>query len=112
MYTTSYTCAERNAPFGLPASTKAIAAMPTFEYRMYSKKELALIYYPHSPSPRTAQRNFYKLISGDAYLMNKLEKAGYKKRSKFLSPKVVRILVEELGFPQEYDELNRHPHTF
>ena len=69
-----------------------------FKIRMYTKKELALMYFPES-MPRTAVNHLMAWIRLCNPLWAELQKMGYKKTSKAFSPKQVKAIVEYLGEP-------------
>ncbi len=70
--------------------------MEDFKIRMYTKKELALMYFPES-MPRTAVNHLMAWIRLCTPLWNELLKMGYCKTSKSFSPKQVKAIVEYLG---------------
>ena len=69
-----------------------------FKIRMYTKKELALMYFPES-YPRTAVNHLMVWIRRCTPLWNELLDMGYCKTSKSFSPKQVKAIVEYLGEP-------------
>ena len=69
-----------------------------FKIRMYTKKELALMYFPES-YPRTAVNHLMAWIHLCAPLWNELLAMGYRKTCKAFSPKQVKAIVEYLGEP-------------
>ena len=72
--------------------------MEDFKIRSYTKKELALMYFPDS-MPRTAVNHLMVWISKCTPLWNELLKTGYQKTSKAFSPKQTKAIVEYLGEP-------------
>ena len=72
--------------------------MEDFKIRMYTKKELALMYFPES-NPRTAVNHLMAWIRLCTPLWDELLKMGYCKTSKSFSPKQVKAIVEYLGEP-------------
>ena len=72
--------------------------MEEFIIRTYTKKELALMYFPES-YPRTAVNHLMAWIHLCAPLWNELLDMGYRKTSKVFSPKQVKAIVEYLGDP-------------
>ena len=72
--------------------------MEDFKIRMYTKKELALMYFPES-YPRTAVNHLMAWIRLCTPLWDELLKMGYCKTSKSFSPKQVKAIVENLGEP-------------
>lgn len=69
--------------------------MEEFIIRTYTKKELALMYFPES-YPRTAVNHLMAWIHLCTPLWNELLDMGY---SKAFSPKQVKTIVEYLGEP-------------
>lgn len=72
--------------------------MEDFKIRPYTKKELALRYFPDS-SPRTAVNHLMGWIYRCQSLLEQLEEAGYEKSSKAFTPRQVRLIVNHLGEP-------------
>ena len=72
--------------------------MKDFKIRMYTKKELALMYFPES-MPRTAVNHLMAWIRLCTPLWDELLKMGYCKTSKSFSPKQVKAIVDYLGEP-------------
>ena len=72
--------------------------MEDFKIRTYTKKELALMYFPES-MPRTAVNHLMAWIRLCTPLWDELLKMGYCKTSKSFSPKQVKAIVEYLGEP-------------
>ena len=72
--------------------------MEDFKIRMYTKKELALMYFPES-MPRTAVNHLMAWIRLCTPLWDELLKMGYCKTSKSFSPKQVKAIVDYLGEP-------------
>lgn len=70
--------------------------MEEFIIRTYTKKELALMYFPES-YPRTAVNHLMAWIHLCTPLWNELLDMGYRKTSKVFSPKQVKAIVEYLG---------------
>lgn len=73
--------------------------MTDFAIRSYSKKELALCYFPSSENPHTAVNHLMSWVNRCAPLRRALEELGYEKTSKWFSPRQVRLIVEFLGEP-------------
>ena len=69
-----------------------------FKIRMYTKKELALMYFPES-CPRTAVNHLMAWIRRCTPLWEELQMMGYSKTSKSFSPKQVKAIVDYLGEP-------------
>jgi len=70
----------------------------TFEIRTFGFCELAQLYFPHV-TKKTASRMFSLWIYNSHILQQKLFDTGWKKRSKYLTPKQVKVLVEFLDRP-------------
>ncbi len=73
--------------------------METFQFRSYSKKELALLYFPHSTDPHVAVNHLISWIKRCKQLYEELEGMGYIKTSKYFSPREVKTIVRYLGEP-------------
>lgn len=80
-----------------------IVAIPQPEFRIYSVKELAVLYYP-TASAETASRSFRKLLRSDPLIYEGLAQRGFKRYARMLSPVQVRFLLDQLGSPQEFYE--------
>lgn len=72
--------------------------MDDFKIRPYTKKELALMYFPDS-NPRTAVNHMMAWVRRCTPLSEQLEAAGYEKSSKGFTPRQVRMIAEHLGEP-------------
>lgn len=72
--------------------------MEEFVIRTYTKKELALMYFPDS-SPRTAVNHLMSWIRRCTQLWESLQTTGYSMTSKAFTPRQVRAIVEQLGEP-------------
>lgn len=72
--------------------------MNKFEIRGYTKKELALSYFPYS-MPHTAVNHLVAWINRCAPLREALHRQGYEKSTKWLSPRQVKLIVDYLGEP-------------
>ena len=70
----------------------------TFKIRAYSKKELALLYFPDS-APPSAVCHLRAWINGCKPLREQLLHDGYRKTSKSFTPRQVQTIVENLGEP-------------
>ena len=73
--------------------------MGQFEIHSYSKKELSLLYFPTAYTPHSAVNHLMNWINRCEPLRQALEAQGYQKRSKWFSPREVRLIVEHLGEP-------------
>ena len=69
-----------------------------FIIRPYSKKELALMYFPES-EPITAVHRLMRWIIRCKPLWDELQQMAYKPRSKNFTPRQVRAIVYYLGSP-------------
>lgn len=70
-----------------------------FRIRAYSKQELAQRYFPDVKLPHTAVNRMMSLINAYEDLVWELEKVGYQKTCKYLTPRQVAIIVDYLGEP-------------
>ncbi len=69
-----------------------------FFIRSYTKKELALMFFPES-NPRTAANHLRAWIRRCTPLWKILSDTGYKSSSKSFTPRQVKAIVEHLGEP-------------
>ena len=72
--------------------------MEDFKIRPYTKKELALLYFPQS-QPRTAVNHLMAWILRCTRLHEQLHTMGYRKSCKTFTPREVRTIVDWLGEP-------------
>ena len=72
--------------------------MENFIIRAYTKKELALMYFPDS-TPSTAVNHLMAWIHRCDPLWQQLQQMGYYTSSKVLTPRQVKAVVEHLGEP-------------
>lgn len=72
--------------------------MEHFNLRAYSKKELALLFFPDS-TPETAVKHLMALIRRNDMLWDELQEMGYYSRSKTFTPRQVQAIVDWLGAP-------------
>ena len=72
--------------------------MNPFKIHYYTKKELALLYFPDS-QPRTAVRHLNAWIYKCKQLHADLLEMGYQARNKGFTPREVKAIVEQLGEP-------------
>lgn len=72
--------------------------MDTFIIKAYTKKELALMYFPDS-MPRTAVSHLMAWITRCPQLMTQLQASGYQTLNKGFTPRQVKAIVEHLGEP-------------
>jgi len=73
--------------------------MNDFPIRGYSKKELALCYFPSSDNPHTAVNHLMSWIRRSSLLHDALVRQGYSKTAKWFTPREVKLIVEHLGEP-------------
>ena len=72
--------------------------MDNFTIRAYTKKELALLYFPDS-TPGTAVKHLMVTIRRNDMLWDELQAMGYYNRRKTFTPREVRAIVDWLGAP-------------
>lgn len=72
--------------------------MEKFEIKSYTKKELALLYFPES-TPTNATARLMAWIKRNKPLWQHLLALGYQPTCKTLSPKQVTAIAEYLGEP-------------
>lgn len=72
--------------------------MNKFEIQAYTKKELALLYFP-SAEPHVAVNRLMSWVKRCKPLHTALLVQGYRKTAKWLSPREVALVVEHLGEP-------------
>ena len=70
-----------------------------FRIRPYSKRELAMLYFPDTMMAESAVANLRNLMKRNPELLRELEEAHYKPRDKVFTPRQVGILVRYLGEP-------------
>ena len=70
----------------------------SFPIRAYTKKELALCYFPHA-TPHAAINRLREWMARNRQLMDELEGMGYEKNSRWLSPRQVEVILGHLGEP-------------
>lgn len=73
--------------------------MKDFEIRSFTKKELAYCYFPTADDPHIAVNRLMRWINRCTPLKDALEEQGYRKSSKWFTPKEVKLIVEYLGEP-------------
>lgn len=73
--------------------------MKPFEVRSYTKRELALAYFPDVTDPHIATNRLMRWIVRNTELMEELIKHGYQKNFRFFTPAQVRLIVYYLGEP-------------
>ena len=72
--------------------------MDNFKIKSYSKKELALLFFPGS-TPRTAVNHLMGIIRRCDPLWDKLLAMGYNTNRKTFTPLEVAAIVEWIGAP-------------
>lgn len=73
--------------------------MDNFKIRSYTKKELALLYFPTASTPHAAVNHLMAWIKRCYDLCESLTEIGYQKNAKYFTPREVRLIVEYLGEP-------------
>ena len=68
------------------------------EIKRYTKKELALLYFPNS-SPATARRHLIRWIMRNSKLMEELYAANYNLYDQYLTKEQVEIIFRHIGPP-------------
>ena len=66
--------------------------------RPYTKKELALLYFPDS-TPETAVKHLMTMIRRNDMLWDELQEMGYYNRRKTFTPREVKAIYDWLGAP-------------
>lgn len=66
--------------------------------RPYTKKELALLYFPDS-TPETAVKHLMTMIRRNDMLWDELQEMGYYNRRKTFTPREVQAIFDWLGAP-------------
>ena len=66
--------------------------------RPYTKKELALLYFPDS-TPRVAVNHLMAIIRRNDMLRDELLSTGYKTTSKVFTPRQVQAIFDWIGAP-------------
>ena len=69
-----------------------------FAIKAYTKKELALLYFPDS-TPGTAVKHLMVTIRRNDMLWDELQAMGYYNRRKTFTPREVRAICDWLGAP-------------
>ena len=67
--------------------------------RPYTKKELALLYFPDS-TPETAVKHLMTMIRRNDMLWDELQEMGYYKRRKTFTPREVQAIFDWIGPPE------------
>lgn len=66
--------------------------------RIYTKRELALLYFPQS-TPHTAVNRLMRWVNGCAPLREALQTTGYKDKNRIFTPMQVALIVRHIGEP-------------
>lgn len=69
--------------------------------RMYSHKELAVMYYPNI-QPRSASAQFGRWMRKNEDLMSELVKAGFYVGQRVYSPRQIEVLIVHIGIPDGF----------
>ena len=67
-----------------------------FRIRPYSKRELAMLYFPSTKNGNSAVKNLHNLMHRNPDLMKELAEARYQSRCRILTPLQIRIIVRYL----------------
>lgn len=70
-----------------------------FKVKMYTKKELALLYFPEAKNPHSAVCTLMTWITRCKPLIDALKEKGYHNRCKWLSRQQVELITKHLGEP-------------
>lgn len=70
----------------------------TFKPQPYTKRELALLYFPQS-TPQAAVNHLMTWIKRSPALLHTLRLTGYRKTSRYFTPRQVEAIVSQLGEP-------------
>lgn len=81
--------------------------MNDFPLRAYTKKELALLYFPYS-APRTAVNHLMSWIRRNEPLWQRLAEMGYNTHSKGFTPREMEAVVAFLGAPCTHNGTPSH----
>ncbi len=73
--------------------------MKEFKIQAYTKAELAMLYFPDCLSSTTAVKHLMAWIRRNEMLKKELERLGYLKTARLLTPKEVEAIVYYLGEP-------------
>lgn len=71
----------------------------SFIPQAYSKKQLALLYFPTAATPHAAVSHLMDMIRRTRGLYQELQDQGYNKYAKWFTPREVRLIVQRLGEP-------------
>ena len=73
--------------------------MTEFKVRAYGKSELAWLYFPTANSAHTAVNHLMAWVRRNPDRVNGLHKLGYRKSTKFFTPKEIALIIDYLGEP-------------
>ena len=76
-----------------------IIIMEKFIIRTYTKKELALMYFPEASSAKVAVNHLRAWIYRCKPLYKEMQEAHYVRNSKVFTPRQVRLIIDYLGEP-------------
>ena len=82
----------------LAKPNKTTMNMEHTEIKRYTKKELALLYFPDS-SPETANKHLMRWIKRNKPLMQKLEAINYRPNERWFTKQEVEIIFRYIGPP-------------
>lgn len=71
----------------------------SFDMRPYTKKELALLYFPQAADPHVAVNRLMSWIARSRPLLTALQDGGYSKTAKWFTSREVRLITDHLGVP-------------
>lgn len=80
-------------------SNKKLTVMKEFKIQAYTKAELAMLYFPDSLTSTTAVKHLMAWIRRNELLKKELQRLGYMKTARLLTPKEVAAIVYYLGEP-------------
>lgn len=66
--------------------------------KVYTKRELAMLYFPKAV-PKTATNRLARWINRSDELRRRLEEAGYSPKNKLYTVRQIRIIFDILGEP-------------
>lgn len=76
------------------------------EFRVYSFRELASLYFPHY-QPSSASRALRQLITHGALFKRQLQRRGFSLTRRKISPYQIEVVLQQLGTPREFYEIQR-----
>lgn len=72
----------------------------SFEIRPYTKKELALLYFPLVSDPHVAVNRLMSWIARCRPLLTALQGGGYRKTAKWFTSREARLMADYLDEPR------------